>query len=97
MLSRKALVAKGALMTWLAQKMIAGATLDLDAILADVDDANFDLMKVELEDRLVCALRGKLKVDASVWDLEQLFNALSQVAEPEVASESVFTRPSVVH
>jgi hypothetical protein len=74
-LSRKGLLLKGSLMTYLQPKLAADAKLDLDSLLDGVTEENFSEEKRDLIERIRAALRGKLSAGASVSDLHQLLNA----------------------
>lgn len=82
-LSRKAALAKGALIVHLRPKMAADAQIDLTPILKDVTQANFKDKKSGILDGLNTALKGKLAKDANLNDVTGLLDALEECDEPE--------------
>lgn len=96
-LSRKALIVKGSVMTYLQPKLAADARVNLDEVLDDVDNDNYKDKIHALLWRITDAIKGKLAGGASISDLKQLLEALKQVGEPEIegnASDEPNTRRS---
>ena len=71
-LSRKATLAKGALMVFLKPRMAADAKLNLDPVLAGVTNATWAKAKASLID----AIKPKLAKDASIEDVIALLDSL---------------------
>jgi uncharacterized protein len=82
-LSRKAALAKGALIVHLRPKLAADAAIDLTPILAGVTQANFGAKKAGILSGLRTELRGKLAKDADIEDITQLLDALEEAEEAE--------------
>lgn len=82
-LSRKAAVAKGALLVFLRPKLAADAQIDLTTILKDINQSNFGEKKSGILAGLKSAVEGKLAKDASVDDVTELLDALEEAEEAE--------------
>lgn len=80
-LSRKASVAKGALIVHLRPKLAADAQIDLTPILQDVTQENFGEKKAGILSGLKTALKGKLAKDADIADVTELLDALEECEE----------------
>ncbi len=76
-LSRRATLAKGALLGLTKPMLAADSKLNLDALLADVTDANWKQKKPAL----IHAIRPKLAADADVGALVQLLDAIDDDGE----------------
>ena len=91
LLSRKAAVAKGALLVFLKPKLAQDAKVDLSAMLADVTAKNFKAKRPDVLAALRKGIAGKLASDAKVEDVmklaEPLLEALEQADEPEAMDE----------
>ena len=78
-LSRKAVLAKGALAVYLRPKMAADAKLDFNAILKGVTAKNFGAQKSVISSRIEKAVAGKLAQDADISDVIELLDAMEGV------------------
>jgi hypothetical protein len=74
--SAKALLARGALMTFLAPRLAQDAEIDLGKLLRGITDKNFSRKKATLADNIVRACDGKLAQDATLEDMTELLDAL---------------------
>ena len=93
-LSRKALLASGALRAYLAPKMAADAKLpDMKPILGDVTARNWKAVKPKIEARLATATTGKLAADASLQDVVALLDQLDDVTD-EMADVPLAAAPT---
>jgi len=94
-LSRKAAVAKGAIMITLAPKLAQDAKkIDLDSVLQGVTQKNFKDKKASILEGLTAACKGKLAQDADISDVVQLLDNLDDVEEMEGADEA---EPGLMH
>lgn len=82
-LSRKAVVAKGALLAYLRPKMAKDARLDLNAILAGVDAKNFTAKKPVILADVRKAMQGKLAQDAKLDDMEEAVDSVEKEEEAD--------------
>jgi hypothetical protein len=76
-LSRKAAMAKGALVVFLKPKLANDAKIDLNPILDGVTHANWEKKKVQIAEAIKIATKGKLAQDASLKDLMGLLDMFS--------------------
>lgn len=77
-LSRKAVLAKGALAVYLKPKMATDAKIDFNAVLKGVTAKNFGAQKAAIAEKLKTALSGKLAADADITDIVDLLDALEK-------------------
>ncbi|TXH35295.1 MAG: DUF2213 domain-containing protein [Rhodospirillaceae bacterium] len=84
-LSRKATLAHGALLTLLAPKLAQDAKIDLTPALAKVTGENFKDKKADIATAVKDVVKGKLAQDANLDDLTGLLDALEAVETPEAA------------
>lgn len=82
-LSRKASVAKGAILAFLRPKLAADAKIDLNGLLIGVTNANFKDKKAGIVSGLKDKTKGKLATDASIDDVVTLLDAMEGVEEME--------------
>ena len=75
-LSRKALLAHGAMTVYLMPKLAKDAQIDLKPILAGVNAKNFTAKKPDIIAGLTTATKGKLAKDASIEDVKALLDQL---------------------
>lgn len=75
-LSRKAVLAQGAVMTYLAPKLAQDAKIDLAPVFDGVSAKNFKAKKPDMVAAIKDATKGKLAQDASLEDVTQLLDAL---------------------
>ena len=87
LLSRKAEVARGALLVHLKPKLAADAKIDLAGILKGVTHKNFAERKAGIVAGIKSAAAGKLAVDATLDDLNLLLDKLDDVV-PEEAKDA---------
>lgn len=83
-LSRKALLASGALRAYLQPKLAADAKLDLAPVLKTVTAKNWKASKPKIKAALDAAVKGKLAADADLEDVIELLDQLDDVTD-EVA------------
>jgi 8-oxo-dGTP pyrophosphatase MutT (NUDIX family) len=83
LLTRKAAVAQGALMTYLAPKLANDAKIDLTPILAGITVKNYDAKRADIAASIKKATAGKLAQDANLEDLTGLLDALKEVKPSE--------------
>lgn len=83
MLSRKAILVQGALMTHLAPRLAQDAKIDLPSVLSGVTAKNYSAQKAGIVSRLTKATAGKLAQDADLDDITQLLDALEKVEPAE--------------
>jgi len=82
-LSRKAVLTKGAILGLLRDRLAQDAKIDLTPILAPVSAKNFKAQIPAITAGIVEATKGKLAKDASLNDVTQFLNALEEVGEQE--------------
>jgi hypothetical protein len=88
MLSRKALLASGALRAYLHPKMAADKAIDLTPVLTGVTAKNWKASKPKIVSALGAATLGKLAADADIADVTAMLDKLDDVADG-VADEPV--------
>jgi hypothetical protein len=88
MLSRKALLASGALRAYLLPKMAADKAIDLTPVLAGITAKNWKASKPKIVSALGAATLGKLAADADIADVTAMLDKLDDVADG-VADEPV--------
>ena len=74
--SRKAVLVKGALISHLKPRLLAGTTLALDAALAGVTRANWKAEKSKIAAAVVALARPKLAKDATLDDMHEFLDRL---------------------
>lgn len=84
-LSRKASVAKGAILAFLRPKLAADAKIDLNGLLVGVTNANYKDKKAGIVSGLKDKTKGKLAKDANIDDVVTLLDAMEGVEEMEGA------------
>jgi hypothetical protein len=84
-LTRKAAVAKGAILAYLRPKLAQDAKIDLNPLLKDVTAKNFKEKKASIFSGIKERTKDKLAKDANVEDITGLLDALEQVEEKEGA------------
>lgn len=82
-LSRKAVLARGALLVHLRPRLAQDAKIDLTPILEKVTAKNFKASIPAISAGITAATNGKLAKDADIGDLTQLLDALEEVNEVE--------------
>lgn len=82
-LSRQALLASGALRTYLRPKLAADTKLDLDPILLPVTSKNWRDQKAKIKAALDSALAGKLAKDADISDIIDILEELDDAVDKE--------------
>lgn len=82
-LSRKAVLTRGALLVHLRPKLAQDAKIDLTPILAPVSAKNFKASIPAIIAGVSEATKGKMAKDAELGDLTQFLNALEEVDEAE--------------
>lgn len=87
-LSRKALLASGALRAYLLPKMAADKAIDLTPVLTGINAKNWKASKAKLVSALGAATMGKLAADADIADVTAMLDKLDDVADG-VADEPV--------
>jgi len=87
-LSRKALLASGALRAYLLPKMAADKAIDLTPVLTGVNAKNWKASKPKIVSALGAATMGKLAADADIADVTAMLDKLDDVADG-VADEPV--------
>lgn len=87
-LSRKALLASGALRAYLHPKMAADKSIDLTPVLTGVNAKNWKASKPKIVSALGAATMGKLAADADIADVTAMLDKLDDVADG-VADEPV--------
>lgn len=85
LLSRKAALAKGALLVFLKPRLAQDATIDLTPILKGVTSKNFKEHKAALLAGITTLTKDKLAADATLEDVTELLDALEEVDELEGA------------
>lgn len=80
-LSPRGLVAKGALMTYLAPRLAQDAKVDLTAVLAGVTAKNFTERSPTIVTALTAATKGKLAQDADLEDVAEMLEAVARIQE----------------
>jgi len=86
--SRKALVASGALVAFLSPRLAKDAALpDINALLKDVNAANWSAQKPKLRMALDAALTGKLAKDASLDEVVSMLDKLDDITDETAADE----------
>jgi len=86
--SRKALVASGALMAFLSPRLAKDAALpDINALLKDVNAANWGAQKPKIRMALDAALIGKLAKDASLDEVVNMLDKLDDITDETAADE----------
>ena len=89
-LSRKATLAKGALLAVLKPKLAADAALDLNSILQSVNHANW----LQKKACIVAAIKPKLAADADVEDVVKLLDSLDGEADPVAKDDDIEPAPA---
>lgn len=87
-LTRKAAVAQGALMTYLAPKLTQDAKLDLEPILEGITAKNFKAKRADIISGIAKATTGKLAKDAKLDGLDTVLMALDEVNPMETEANS---------
>jgi hypothetical protein len=82
-ISRKALLARGALSAYLKPKLAQDAKIDLKAVLLGTTAANWSTAKPEIARRLTTAAHGKLAKDATLADMHEMLDSLDKEGEGE--------------
>ena len=77
-LSRKAVLAQGALMVFLKPKMAQDAKIDLSSILKDITAKNYVESKPAIAAAITKALEGKLAKDAKLEDMHGFLDSLDK-------------------
>lgn len=86
--SRKALVARGALATYLRPKLAQDAKIDLRAALLGTTAVNWPTAKPTIIARVKAMTAGKLAQDASLEDMHGLLDSLDREGEDEMDDEA---------
>ena len=89
-LSRKAAVAKGALLAYLQPKLAQDQKVDVTPFLATVTAKNFKASRPAILKGLEACTKGKLAMDASIEDVAELLDAL----EGEETAEGADAEPN---
>lgn len=80
-LSPRGLVAKGALMTYLAPRLAQDAKVDLTKMLLGVTAKNFTERSPAIVTALTAATKGKLAQDADLEDVAEMLEAVARIQE----------------
>lgn len=80
-LSRKALLASGALRAYLKPKIAADAKIDFAPMLATVNAKNWKAQKPRIKVALDAAVKGKLAKDADIEDVIEMLDTLDDVTD----------------
>lgn len=95
-LSRKALLASGALRGYMQPKLAADAApIDFGLMLKGVTAKNWKSSKPKIKTALDAAVKGKLATDADIGDIVELLDQLDDVVD-EVADTTEVTPPAPV-
>lgn len=87
--SRKALLVKGALAGYLLPKLTPGASLAMDAALADVTRANWTSQKPNVIDAITKLATPKLATDANLDDLHKFIDRLDNQEDGEAEDDEI--------